>query len=123
MTEISRRGFVAGAVAAGAAPVATADARTRRRRADVVVVGAGMAGLTAARALRAAGRSVVVLEARNRVGGRVHNHKLGGGVISEAGGTFVGPTQDRVLALMRDLGVDKFDTFANGDNVYIADGQ
>ena len=81
---------------------AVADAARRRRRparrhADVVVVGAGFAGLTAARELAGDGRSVVVLEARNRVGGRVLNQPIGGGEISEAGGTFAGPTQDHIL--------------------------
>jgi len=52
----------------------------------------GFAGLTAARALVRAGRSVIVLEARNRVGGRALNYALPGGEVSERGATFVGPT-------------------------------
>src|SRR5207302_11383074 len=99
----------------------TASARAKRHRkarrapraavtskGDAVVVGAGFAGLTAARRLVQAGRSVVVLEARDRVGGRVLNHDLGGGQVSETGGTFVGPTQDHVLALAKELGVGTF---------------
>ncbi len=47
---------------------------------DVIVVGGGLSGLVAARKLRAAGKSVLVLEARDRVGGRILNHELAGGV-------------------------------------------
>ncbi len=136
---ITRRRFVAGAAASGAglAVPAAAEAATVQRKhtrpnkpgsgsvrsADVVVVGAGFAGLTAARALAHAGRSVIVLEARDRVGGRVWNHDLGGGHVSERGGTFVGPTQDRILALAKDVGVGTFPTYDTGENVYVADGQ
>jgi monoamine oxidase len=125
--RLSRRQLVGTGAAAGAGVllgrIPGAAARTRREHADVVVVGAGFAGLTAARKLSKAGRSVVVLEARNRVGGRVLNHDLGGGAVSERGGTFVGPTQDRIAALMKELGVGTFPTYDVGDNVYIdADG-
>ncbi len=89
----------------------------------MVVVGAGFAGLTAARQIAHAGHSVVVVEARDRVGGRVWNHHLGGGVVSERGGTFVGPTQDHLLALAKQLGVGKFNTYDTGMDVYYADGQ
>ncbi|HZA19259.1 MAG TPA: FAD-dependent oxidoreductase, partial [Actinomycetota bacterium] len=68
----------------------------KRREADVCIVGAGFAGLVAARDLVAAGPSVVVLEARDRVGGRVLNHDIGDGKVIEVGGQWVGPTQDRV---------------------------
>src|SRR5436309_2943331 len=104
-SRITRRGLVGGALAGGAAatlPDADAPARPPRRRArhaDVAVVGAGFAGLTAAPALVRAGRSVVVLEARDRVGGRALNLRLPGGEVAERGATFAGPTQDRILAL------------------------
>jgi monoamine oxidase len=94
----------------------------KRKTADFIVVGAGMAGLTAARAIVQAGKSVLVVEARDRVGGRVWNHQLGNGDISERGGTFVGPTQDHVLNLMAAYKVDKFDTYDTGNNVYISGG-
>jgi monoamine oxidase len=88
----------------------------------VVVVGAGFAGLTAALNINGAGKSVVVLEARDRVGGRVWNHDLGGGQVSERGGTFVGPTQGRLMALADHMGVGTFPTYDDGNNVYVADG-
>jgi monoamine oxidase len=120
--EITRRRFVAGALATGAAatlPGRAVAARRKQRAVDVVVVGAGFAGLSAAHELHKAGRSVVVLEARDRVGGRVWNHGLGGGHVSERGGTFVGPTQGRVLALARALGVRTFPTYNAGNVVFV----
>jgi monoamine oxidase len=91
-------------------------------KADVAIVGAGLAGLTAARNLVKAGHSVVVLEARDRVGGRTFNHKLPDGQAVEAGGEFVGPTQTRVLALAKSVGIGTFKTYNQGENVYIHDG-
>jgi monoamine oxidase len=84
---------------------------------DVAVVGAGLAGLVAARELRAAGASVVVLEARDRVGGRMLNADIGDGAIVEVGGQWVGPTQDRVLALIDELGLERFPTYDDGESV------
>jgi monoamine oxidase len=89
----------------------------------VVVVGAGLAGLTAARQLVAAGRSVVVLEARDRVGGRTLNHPLGGGKVVEVGGEWVGPTQDHLSALAKGLGIETYKTYNDGNNLYYADGR
>ena len=86
---------------------------------DVVVVGAGLAGLTAARRLTQAGRTVAVLEARERVGGRTLNHTFANGAIVELGGQWVGPTQDRVLALLAELGIATFPTFDRGDNLVV----
>src|SRR3979411_3525441 len=71
------------------------------RRVDAIIVGAGMAGLAAARTLRRSGKKVVVLEARDRVGGRVKAGKLAGHTI-DLGGMWVGPSQTRLLELLRD---------------------
>jgi monoamine oxidase len=127
--DLTRRRFVAGTLAGGAAAALPASAEAKKtkhkktsgsvRKVDVAVVGAGFAGLTAAADIAHHGRSVVVLEARDRVGGRVWNHDLGHGHVSERGGTFVGPTQDRVLALAKSLGVKTFPTYDTGQNVYI----
>jgi monoamine oxidase len=87
------------------------------RDADLVVVGAGLAGLSAARAAAHAGASVVVVEARDRVGGRVLNEDIGDGNVIEVGGQWIGPTQDRLAALARDLRVDTFPTYGVGENV------
>src|SRR6476619_2084739 len=120
---ISRRRLLGTTAAAGLGAmlnrVPGAFAAGPLRTADVVVVGAGFAGLTAALRVQQAGRSVIVLEARNRVGGRALNRPIGGGEISERGATFVGPTQNRILALASEFGVGKFPTFDNGDNVYV----
>jgi monoamine oxidase len=89
----------------------------QRDDADVVVVGAGLAGLVAARQLSASGRSVLVLEARDRVGGRTVNASIGTGKVVEMGGQWVGPTQDRVLALARELDVETFPTYYEGRNL------
>lgn len=87
---------------------------------DVAIIGAGLAGLTAARDLRHAGcESFVVLEARDRVGGRTLNHDLGGGYISEAGGQWIGPGQTAVADLARELNVGTFPQFYEGKSVIL----
>ena len=87
------------------------------------MVGAGLAGLTAARTLVAAGRSVAVLEARDRVGGRTLNHDLGDGQVVEAGGQFVGPTQNHILALADELGIKTYPAYNDGASVYVHNGR
>jgi monoamine oxidase len=87
------------------------------RDVDVAIVGGGLAGLVAARDLRVGGASVVVLEARHRVGGRLLNEPLGDGVVVEVGGQWIGPTQDRIAALAREVGVETFPTHGAGENV------
>lgn len=84
---------------------------------DVIVVGAGISGLTAAWRLTQAGKRVTVLEANPRVGGRTLNHQFGSGEVVEVGGQWVGPTQERILALLDELKLDTFPTWHQGDNL------
>ncbi len=135
-TNINRRRFIAGGAATAGGvllPTAAADAAARRastrktkkkaaasHSVDVVVVGAGLAGLSAAKALVAGGQSVALLEARDRVGGRTLNHSLPGTTEPvEIGGEFVGPTQDYTLAMAKEMGVATYPAYQNLDSVYI----
>ncbi len=105
-----------------AEPASASAARDRSPVYDVAVVGAGLAGLTAARRVHEAGRTVVVLEARDRVGGRNLDHRLGSGNVVELGGQWTGPGQREVMALARELGVATFPTYDRGDSVYYRGG-
>ena len=88
---------------------------------DVVVVGAGPAGLMAARRLQAEGRSVAVLEARERVGGRTHSDVVDGAFL-ELGGQWVSPDQTELLALIDEVGMTTYLRYRDGDNLYRTPG-
>ena len=90
------------------------------RQVDVVVVGGGISGLVAARKVASRGRSVLLVEARDRVGGRVLNHHLDSGGVIESGGAFVGPTQGHILRLAEELGVPTFKEYVDGNSVYVS---
>ncbi|MFA4841943.1 MAG: NAD(P)/FAD-dependent oxidoreductase [Agrococcus sp.] len=91
------------------------------RDCDVVIIGAGVAGLSAATRLREAGHEVVVLEARDRVGGRLWTREIDGAML-EIGGQWVSPDQSALLETIDALGLETFARYREGQNVYIAAG-
>lgn len=84
---------------------------------DVAVVGAGLSGLVSAYRLHRAGAEVVVLEAKNRVGGRLLTSASGAGVRVDSGGSWVGPSHEAVLALLDELAIDLVPQFTDGENL------
>lgn len=114
--HLSRRNLltVFSAAAVGAVGAVGAEASPSRTESDVVVVGAGFAGVTAARELQKAGYSVTVLEARDRIGGRAWSTTFAGEV-SELGGTWIDARQRNVWTEARVLGLTPVpDTAATG---------
>jgi len=85
---------------------------------DVVIIGAGAAGLTAANELRKAGLSVAVLEARDRVGGRLWTDTIEGAML-EIGGQWISPDQTALQETVAELGLDTFSRYREGDSVYV----
>lgn len=129
----SRRRFVritGGAAAAaslsgpGLARAVVTGTQESSHHVRVAIVGAGLSGLMAARELRRQGEhSFVVLEARDRVGGRTLNMPIGDGHIVEVGGEWIGPGQDAVATLIEELGISAYDHYYDGDTTYDIEGK
>jgi monoamine oxidase len=90
---------------------------------DVAVIGAGLAGLVAARRLVAEGADVLVLEAQHRVGGRTFNHILGDGSALELGGQWLGPGQEKMYALCKELSLQTYPTYTLGESIVSLGGK
>jgi monoamine oxidase len=93
-------------------------AQPARREADVIVVGAGLSGMIAARELLAAGLRPLVLEADDRVGGRILTEEPLPGVPLELGAQWIGDTHERMFALAAELGVQTFPQYDDGETSY-----
>jgi monoamine oxidase len=94
-----------------------------RLRTDYVVVGAGFAGLAASKRLQDRGKSVALIEARDRVGGRVWNRTADDGTVVSVGGTWLGKRQNRMFELARELGLDVYPQHDEGDTLIQIDGR
>jgi len=90
---------------------------------EVAIVGAGLAGLVAARELTRAGCSVAVFEAMDRVGGRTLNHVFEDGTLVEVGGQWIGPSQDRLQALADELAVGTYPSWDEGEHLLHREGR
>jgi len=127
MAKFTRRQFLGTSIGGGALLIggdATAQDTTRaksaaRTRADVCIVGAGYAGLAAAWRLKKAGASVIVLEARTRVGGRTWTMNMKGGGWIDLGGQWVGGSQKRYLALIEEMGAKTYPSPDGGKTLYL----
>src|SRR3954471_15804802 len=91
--------------------------------ADVCVVGAGYAGLSAARRLVQTGKTVAVLEARDRVGGRIWTFELPDGTRIDRGGGWLGPAHDGIFGLAAELGGGQDKTWVKGKHLLIGEGR
>ncbi|BBZ48184.1 flavin monoamine oxidase family protein [Mycobacterium parmense] len=89
----------------------------------VVVVGAGLAGLTAAVELAAAGADVTVLEARDRVGGRMHGIPVSANTFADGGAAYLGVRHTELLAMMAEYGLAVASTGMVGDSTFLISGQ
>src|SRR6266516_3924219 len=89
---------------------------------DYCVVGAGCAGATAALRVFQAGHTVALLEARDRVGGRVWTREHSG-IPIDYGGQWLGSGQERAYALVKELGIQTYPTWTKGHNVFVISGK
>jgi monoamine oxidase len=90
---------------------------------DCCVIGAGFAGLSAALRLKQAGRSVALLEARDRVGGRTFTELRDDGTWIDRGGAWVGAGQDRLYALIHEFGAQTYKQYTGGQAMMVVDGK
>lgn len=84
---------------------------------DVIIIGGGFSGLAAARILHQQGKKFLLIEARDRLGGRTHTRRLDDGSYVDIGGQWIGPTQDRMYSLCKEYNVKWYETYNQGKNI------
>jgi monoamine oxidase len=84
---------------------------------DTIIIGGGFAGVSAARILNKAGQSILLLEARDRIGGRVYTKRVEKGISLDLGGQWIGPTQNRMYELVEEYGLEIYPTYSAGKSV------
>src|SRR4051812_11719210 len=119
---MSRKGSSAMISAGGSRAQSAAAGAGGNWSVDVAIVGGGLSGLTAAHMLKRAGKSVVVLEASDRTGGRIQNADVGG-VACELGGEWVSSFQPHTQALMEEFGFETFETYTTGKSTFVYGGK
>ncbi len=83
----------------------------------VLIIGGGFSGIAAAKKLHESGVSFRVLEARERLGGRVFTKTISEDLYLDFGGQWIGPTQDRMYELCKEYGIEYFETYNQGKNI------
>jgi monoamine oxidase len=97
--------------------------RGKNKRYDVVIIGAGLSGLSAARRLIDAGKKVLVLEAQDRVGGRTWSQPIGNGSFIDFGAQYIGKGHDSMYKLVSESGLKTFSTFTDGNEMLRSNGE
>lgn len=118
---ISSAGAIAGLVAVGSG--SKARSADQGDSVDVVVIGGGLSGLISARELKKAGHSVTLLEAKDRIGGRMVNQGVAGDGVIDLGGQWGGKTQYRFEALTDELGLKRYPSYYDGKGVFLWNGR
>ena len=125
--RLSRRSLLSGAAGLTGAVVLEQSAQGKGVRSDAdvdaVVIGGGLSGLIAARAIKRQGRSVLLLEAQSRIGGRMVNQAVAGGGVIDLGGQWGGKTHHRFAALADELGLQRYPSYYDGKGVFHWNGQ
>lgn len=90
---------------------------------DAIVIGAGYAGLAAGLALQKAGKNILLLEARNRCGGRILTEYFSDQEYTDLGGQWIGPGHERMYQLAAEFGIDTFHTYDSGKSSLLLNGK